>query len=147
MSFYPYAFFTERNLTILKEEVELNVSTSQNFAIPCTITKQSSSDSQFQVMWIWQKETETTQRPIFTSYRNSTLQDRFGKGDKLRFSHPLPDQFSLTVLNPGLEHSGLYFCEVEEWLPSLPQGWRRVAVETSGSLTVHVHADGKHILK
>ncbi|XP_076603517.1 immunoglobulin superfamily member 2-like [Chaetodon auriga] len=131
----------ETNLSVMKEEVELNVSTSQNFAIPCDIIQQSSSESEFQVTWIWQKETET-KRPIFTVYRDSTLQDRFGMGDKLRFSHPLPNQFSLTVLKPDPEHSGQYFCEVEEWLPSLSHGWRKVAAETSGYMTVHVYADG-----
>lgn len=128
----------------MQEEVELNASTSQDFTIPCQITKQSSSGSEFQVMWFWQKDTETKQRPIFTAYRNSTLQ-MFEKGDQLRFSHPMPNQFSLTVLKPGPEDSGLYFCEVEEWLPSLSHGWSKVAVEKSGYLTVNVYAEGKHI--
>uniref|UniRef100_A0A8C4ITR9 Ig-like domain-containing protein n=1 Tax=Dicentrarchus labrax TaxID=13489 RepID=A0A8C4ITR9_DICLA len=132
----------EKQLSIVKEEIKLNASRSQDFTIPCHITKQSSNGSEFQVMWFWQKETETKQRPIFTVYRNSTLQDRFGKGDKLRFSHPLPNQFSLTVLNPGPEDSGVYFCEVEEWLPSLSHGWRKAAVEKSGYLTVHFYAEG-----
>ncbi|XP_029314465.1 immunoglobulin superfamily member 2-like [Cottoperca gobio] len=132
----------EKNLFIVKEEVELNMSRTQDFTIPCHITKQSSSESQLQVTWFWQKESETKQRPIFTAYRNSTLQDRFGKGDKLRFHHPLPNQFSLTVLKTSPEESGLYFCEVEEWLLSLSHGWRKVAVEKSGYLTVNVDAEG-----
>lgn len=132
----------EKNLSIIMEEKKLNMSTSQDFPIPCHITKQSSSESEFQVTWFWQKETETEQHPIFTAYRNSTLQDKFGKGDQLRFSHPLPNQFSLTVLKPSPEHSGLYFCEVEEWLPSLSHGWMKVAAEKSGHLTVNVYAEG-----
>ncbi|TDH06820.1 hypothetical protein EPR50_G00117340 [Perca flavescens] len=132
----------EKNLSIVKEIKELNVSRSENFTIPCHITKQSSSESEFQVTWFWQKDTETEQHPVFTSYRNSTLQDRFKNGDQLRFGHPLPNQFSLTVLKPSPVDSGLYFCEVEEWLPSLSHGWRKVAVEKSGYLTVNVYADG-----
>uniref|UniRef100_A0A8C2ZRV7 Immunoglobulin superfamily, member 3-like n=1 Tax=Cyclopterus lumpus TaxID=8103 RepID=A0A8C2ZRV7_CYCLU len=80
--------------------------------------------------------TEAERRPIFTAYRNSTLQDRLGKGDQLRFRRPLRDQFSLTVIQPSPEESGLYFCEVEEWLPSPSHGWRKLAVEKSGYLTV-----------
>lgn len=137
-------FFTEKKLSIVKEEVEVNVSRSHNFTVPCHISKQSSNESEFQVTWFWQNGTK--QRPIFTAYRNSTLQDRFGKGDRLRFGHPLPNQFSLTVLKPGPEDSGLYFCEVEEWLPSLSYGWRTFAVEKSGYLTVNVYAEGKHVL-
>ncbi|KAM8855334.1 immunoglobulin superfamily member 3-like [Spinachia spinachia] len=132
----------EKQLAIAKEDKWLNVSRLQDFPIPCHITRQSSSESEFQVTWFWQKETETEKLPLFTAHRNFTLQDRFGKGDQLRFGHPLPNQFSLTVLKPSLEDSGLYFCEVEEWLPSLSHGWRKHAVENSGYLTLHVYAEG-----
>lgn len=67
-------------------------------------------------------------------------------GDRLRFRHPLPNQFSLTVTKLDLGDSGLYFCEVEEWIPSLPHGWRKVAVEKSGNLTVYVNAEGKCVI-
>uniref|UniRef100_UPI0037E82BE0 immunoglobulin superfamily member 3-like n=1 Tax=Semicossyphus pulcher TaxID=241346 RepID=UPI0037E82BE0 len=127
----------EKNLSILKKEAELNVSSSEDFTIPCQITKQSSNESEFQVTWFWQNQTA-----IFTSYRNATLQDRLGKGDRLRFSHPLPAQFILTVLKPGPEDSGLYSCEVEEWIHSLTHGWRKLAAEKSGFMTVNVNAEG-----
>lgn len=123
--------------------MELNVSISQNFNISCQITKQSSNESLFQVMWFWHKDTKTKPQPIFTAYRNSTLQT-FGKGDRLRFSHPLSTLFTVTLSNLEIDDSGLYFCKVEEWLPSLSVGWRKVAVETSGYLTVNVYAKGKH---
>lgn len=141
-------FFTEPNLSVVKTEVELNASRAQDFTIPCHIITQSSNESKFQVTWFWQNHTETKQHPIFTAYPNSTLQDRFGKRDRLRFGHPIPNQFTLTVLKPGLEDSGLYSCEVEEWLPSLSRlsGWRKAAVEKSGYLTVNVYAEGEHIL-
>uniref|UniRef100_A0A665U026 Zgc:91849 n=1 Tax=Echeneis naucrates TaxID=173247 RepID=A0A665U026_ECHNA len=144
----PVCFFIVINLSIVTDDegAELNVSTSQNFTIPCNIANQSSSESAFQVTWFWQKETGSTQHPIFIAYRNATLQDRLGKGEELRFSHPLPNQFSLTVLKPGPEDSGLYFCEVEEWLPSLSHEWMKFAVEKSGKLAVNVSSDGKHTL-
>lgn len=123
------------------EEAELNV--TSDFTVPCHITKQSSNQSQFQVTWFWQSGGETEQRPIFTSHRNSTLQDRSGEDFQLRFYRPLSNQFSLTVLTPGPAKSGLYFCEVEEWLPSLSRGWRKVAVEKSKALTINVQAEGK----
>ncbi|XP_068602567.1 immunoglobulin superfamily member 3-like [Brachionichthys hirsutus] len=130
-----------QQLSILKEEIELNVSTSQNFSIPCDITKQSSRESEFQVTWFWQQEADAEQRPVLVVYRNSTLQ-MFGRGDQMRFGHPLPQQFQLTVLKPGPEDSGVYFCEVEEWLPTPSREWRKLAVEKSGHMTVGVHADG-----
>uniref|UniRef100_A0A3Q3SAM5 Immunoglobulin superfamily member 3-like n=1 Tax=Mastacembelus armatus TaxID=205130 RepID=A0A3Q3SAM5_9TELE len=131
----------EKNLSVERNEVELNV--SGDFIIPCQITRQSSSESEFQVTWFWQEKTGTKQRPIFTVYRNSTLQDRFGEGAQLKFGHPLSSHFTLTVLKPDPKNSGLYYCEVEEWLPSLSHGWRKVAVEKSGYLTVNVITEGK----
>lgn len=137
--------FTDKHLAIIQEEVDLNVSTSQDFTIPCHITEQSSSESMFQVMWFWQKDIESEKYPLFTVYRNSTLH-MFGKGDQLRFSHPLSNQFSLKVLKPDPEESGLYFCVVEEWQASPSHGWRKVAVEKSGYSTVNVYSEGKNIL-
>ncbi|XP_008273849.1 immunoglobulin superfamily member 3-like [Stegastes partitus] len=132
----------EKSLSIAKEEVELNLSISEDFTIPCHIDKQSSNESKFQVTWFWQKATETTQRPIFTVYRNSTLQDWFEKDVQLRFSHPVTGRFNLAVLKSGPENSGLYFCEVEEWIPSPPHEWRKFAVERSGNMTVSVITEG-----
>uniref|UniRef100_A0A3P9HRM9 Ig-like domain-containing protein n=1 Tax=Oryzias latipes TaxID=8090 RepID=A0A3P9HRM9_ORYLA len=118
---------------------ELNISRDKDFTIPCHLTKQASNESQFQVTWFWQEDTESDMRKaIFTVYRNSTLQSSFEEVD-LRFSHPGESIFSLTVLKPSPQHSGLYFCEVEEWLPSLPQEWRRVTTATSEKLNVTEH--------
>lgn len=121
------------------------MSRSQDFTIPCQITQQSSMESEFQVTWFFREHTGTNEKPIFRTNRDSTLQ-MFGRGDQLRFSHPLPKQFNLTVLKPGLENSGMYFCEVEEWIPSLSRGWRKVAVERSGYFTVNLYGEGKHTL-
>ncbi|KAK2839879.1 hypothetical protein Q5P01_013619 [Channa striata] len=131
----------EKKLSIGGDKLELNV--SKDFSIPCHINKKSSDESEFQVTWYWQKANETKHRPIFTSYRNSTLQDRFGKDYQLRFEHPLPNEFHLTVLKPDSENSGFYYCEVEEWLPSLSHGWRKLAVEKSQYMSINVHADGR----
>ncbi|XP_038576576.1 immunoglobulin superfamily member 2-like [Micropterus salmoides] len=131
-----------KNLSIVKKEEELNVSSSQNFTVPCHIAKQSSIKSVFQVTWFWQKWGETEPSPIFSVYRNCTLQYSVEKGGCLRYDHPLPNQFSLTVLKPGPEDSGVYFCAVEEWLPSLSHGWWKIAEEMSGNWTVNVYAEG-----
>ncbi|XP_074550413.1 immunoglobulin superfamily member 3-like [Halichoeres trimaculatus] len=132
----------EPKLSVLKKDGELNVSRSENFTLPCNITKQSTRKSEFQVTWFWWNKTENVQHPVFTAYRNSTLEDRFKKGDQVRFGRPLPNQFSLTVLNPSREDTGMYFCEVQEWIQSLSHGWRKIATEKSGDLTVYVHDDG-----
>uniref|UniRef100_A0A3Q2W7L0 Immunoglobulin superfamily member 3-like n=1 Tax=Haplochromis burtoni TaxID=8153 RepID=A0A3Q2W7L0_HAPBU len=140
-----YFYFLAPNLRLDKKEQQLTAKEGDEVKLNCSITS-GASGSLFQVTWFWQKEIETKQRPIFTVYRNSTLQDRFGENVRLRYDHPDPSQFSLTFLNPGPDNSGLYFCEVEEWLPSLSRGWRKVAVEKSGHFNVSVLTEGRHVL-
>lgn len=126
------------NLTLLQEDVEVNVSTSQDFTVLCHITQQSSADSEFQVTWFWQeKSAENQRRAIFTAYRNATLQ-AFEKSDQLRFSRPLHNNYSLTVSKAAPQDAGVYFCEVEEWLPSPSHGWRKMATQRSGRWTVDI---------
>lgn len=133
--------FAGKNLSVLQEEVELNVSASQKFTVPCQITRQSSAGSEFQVTWFFQKDTKFEQEPIFKVDWNSTLP--FWNGDELRFSRPSPEQFSLTLVT---EKSGLYFCEVEEWVPSLSHGWMKVAIKRSGNYNISIYTKGKHAL-
>lgn len=119
------------------------MSTSQEFTVVCDITGQTSQESQFQVMWFWQ---ENNLHLLFVSYRNSTLQ-AFERSDQLRFSHPQYNNYSLTVSKPALADAGVYFCEVEEWIPSPSYGWRRVASQRSGYLTVNVFSAGQPLFE
>ncbi|XP_061925090.1 immunoglobulin superfamily member 3-like isoform X1 [Entelurus aequoreus] len=137
---------TDNNLSIIQKELEFNVSTEQNFTIPCHVGSRSSQESKFQVTWFWQEESHSTRYPLFTSYRNSTLHDRAGWGERLRriFGHDSPNHFALTVSKPTLAESGLYSCEVQEWLPTLSHGWRKVGVENSGYSTVTVYSQGQN---
>lgn len=134
---------TGNHLLLVNTDNEFNISTYQSLTVPCNITAQSSPGSEFQITWFWQKDNDTKRRPLFTAYRNSTLQYWFGKSDEqLRFGHPLPNRFSLAILRPSPADSGMYFCEVEEWAPSLSRGWRKVAEERSGYLTARVYTEG-----
>lgn len=136
-------FLIENNLELVQKDAEVNVSTSQEFTVGCHITRRSSEVSEFQVMWFWQEaSTGNKRRLIFASHRNSTLQ-AFERSDQLRFSRPLLNNYSLTVSKPALADTGMFFCEVEEWLLSLSHGWRKVATRMSGYLTVNVHSPGQ----
>lgn len=131
------------NLVLVQKDAEVNVSTSQEFTVLCHISRQSSKESEFQVMWFRQ---ENKRRLIFASYRNCTLQ-AFERSDQLRFSRPQHNNYSLTVSKPVLADTGVYFCEVEEWLPSLSHGWRKVATQTAGYLTVNVFSPGQPLFE
>lgn len=141
--FLSLHFPTGAKLSVEVAEGQINKSNIKSFEVPCHITQQSSDEAQYQVTWFWQKDAEA-KRPIFTAYRNSTLQAGFRKG-ALRFDRPLQNKFILTVLEPGPADSGLYFCEVEEWLYSLSLGWRNVSTKKSGNLNVTVHTEGTHL--
>ncbi|XP_061735120.1 immunoglobulin superfamily member 3-like [Nerophis ophidion] len=135
---------TDNNLSIIRKELEFNVSTGQDFTIPCHVATRSSQESQFQVTWFWQEESHSKRYPLFTSYRNSTLHDRAWWGERRIFGHDSPNHFELTVSKPTLAGSGLYSCEVQEWLPSLSHGWRKVGVENSSYSTVTVYSQGQN---
>uniref|UniRef100_A0A3B3VD91 Immunoglobulin superfamily member 2-like n=1 Tax=Poecilia latipinna TaxID=48699 RepID=A0A3B3VD91_9TELE len=87
-------------------------------------------------------EPGTEDKTIFTVYRNSTLKAS-NKNAVVRYDHPSPRQFDLTVLKSNAEDSGMYFCEVEEWIHAPGDGWQKHAVEKSGNLNVTVAAEGK----
>lgn len=127
---------------MVQKDAEVNVSTSQEFTVLCHITQQSSKKSGFQVMWFYQEALMGNRSLIFASYLNSTLQ-AFERSDQLRFNRPLPKNYSLTVSKPALGDAGVYFCEVEEWLP----GPWRVATKMSGYLTVHVFSPGQPLFE
>lgn len=131
----------------MQNDAELNVSTSQEFTVPCHITNQSSKESEFQVTWFRQEALTGNKRQlIFLSYRNSTLQ-AFEKSDQLRFNRPLHKNYSLTVSKLAHADTGVYFCEVEEWLPSPSHGWRKIATQKSGYLTVNVFLQGQPLFE
>lgn len=135
-------FLIGSNLTLVQKNAAVNVSTYQEFTVDCLIS-QSSKESEFQVVWFWREAFKgNVSRPIFASYLNSTLQ-AFERSDQLRFSHPLHNNYSLTVSKPTLADTGVFFCEVEEWLPSLSHGWRKGATKMSGYLTVNVFPPGQ----
>lgn len=140
-------FLAETNLLVEKSQsTEIVINKDTKFNIPCNFREESSHESQFQVTWFWHKDAEIEKpKAIFTAYRNSTLQSSFEKGE-LIFDHPEESKFSLTVLKPSPEHSGLYFCEVEQWLQSLPEKWRTVSKKRSEDFNVTVLGDGKHSL-
>lgn len=130
----------------MQKDAEVNVSTFQEFTVLCHITQQSSQESHFQVMWFRHDALTGNKRLIFASYRNATLQ-AFERSDQLRFSRPLHNNYSLTVSKLALADTGVYFCEVEEWLLSLSHGWRKVATQMSGNLTVNVFPAGQPLVE
>lgn len=140
-------FLIGSNLSLEQKNAEVNVSTSQEFTVDCLIRRESSKQSEFQVMWFWQEAfTGNGRRLIFASYRNSTLQ-AFERSDQLRFSRPLRHNYSLTVSKPAVVDTGVFFCMVEEWLPSLSHGWRKVTTQKSGYLSVNVYLPGQPLFE
>ncbi|KAJ3592275.1 hypothetical protein NHX12_007403 [Muraenolepis orangiensis] len=135
---------TESKLSMgIGGDVNLTVTPSQSFVLPCSVAARTSPTSAFGVTWFWQKETGAAdKRVVFEASADGTLRRgvSWTRGGRLRFDHPVPDLFNLTVTAATPEDSGVYHCEVEEWLIS-PPGRRKVGVAMrSEEITVDVRS-------
>ncbi|CAL8268354.1 unnamed protein product [Lota lota] len=130
----------EGNLSIGRGLLNLTVGLSRSFSVPCNVTARSSLTSAFNVTWFWRKGTGEEHRAIFTAHPDGTLQGMREKRGRLLFHHPLPGLFSLTVSGATPQDSGLYHCQVEEWLLS-PSRRKVGRVERSEEIGVDVRAD------
>lgn len=135
----------ESNLRVLKRNHHLNLTAMPaTFNVSCDITSRTSQSSELQVTWYWRTAAEGELKrplPFFRAHRNLTLQDLTGRGPRLRFGRPSPSLYTLAVTMATPSDSGVYHCEVEEWLQSPSLTWRRVAQGTSGNLSVHIQME------
>ncbi|XP_067115809.1 immunoglobulin superfamily member 3-like [Osmerus mordax] len=136
----------ESNLQVLKQDRHLNLTTKPtDFDISCNMTSRTSQTSELQVTWFWRRATGgegDAALPIYRAHRNFTLHNLETHGRHLSLGRPSPSLYALAVTAAAQSDSGVYHCEVEEWLQSPSLTWRRVAQDRSGDLTVSVHAEG-----
>lgn len=126
---------TELSL-ILPEEAH------SSLILPCEITSRSSPSSVFSVAW-W-KVSDTGEELVFRVGQDLVFQ--FGRTSnhgsdkkmdgKLRFERPSEMSYQLTVMRPEASDSGVYFCQVEEWMRSPAQSLYRISKKRSGNLNV-----------
>ncbi|XP_051564884.1 immunoglobulin superfamily member 3 [Myxocyprinus asiaticus] len=132
----------ESKLHVQKENRKLNITNHQaEFTIDCVIDSWSSDKSAFGVNWFRVQNTEP-EVPFFTARRDGTLHSAISDKD-LVFKRPHLTYYKLTVPNISPGDMGQYYCQVEEWLLTPANTWKKVASDKSGILFVHVHVEGE----
>ncbi|XP_003199212.4 immunoglobulin superfamily member 2 isoform X1 [Danio rerio] len=130
----------ENKLSVRKEDQSRSVTNLQEgFTIDCIIDSRSSDASVFEVTWSKGLENE---RPIiiFNASRDGTLHSAINDKD-LVFKRPGAKQYMLTVPNTNLADSGLYHCQVVEWIQTAANKWRRIGEDKSGQLSIQVKTE------
>ncbi|XP_016118498.1 immunoglobulin superfamily member 3-like, partial [Sinocyclocheilus grahami] len=126
----------ENNLHVQKEEQSLNISNLQaGFTIDCVIESRSSDASVFEVTWSRDQRNEGLVI-IFNASRDGTLHSAIDNKD-LVFGHPSAMHYKLTVPNINPSDTGLYHCQVVEWIQTAANKWRKIGEDMSGKISVH----------
>ncbi|XP_043105247.1 immunoglobulin superfamily member 2-like isoform X2 [Puntigrus tetrazona] len=130
---------TESKLLVHKEEKSLKAILHAGFTIDCVIESRSSDASLFEVTW---SKAQRGEPPviIFNASRDGTLQSTINDKD-LVFGHPKAMHYKLTVPNVNPTDTGLYHCQVVEWIQTAANKWRRLGEDKSGVLSVQVETE------
>ncbi|XP_030643446.1 immunoglobulin superfamily member 3-like [Chanos chanos] len=113
------------------------------FTVDCNIVSRSSVKSVFDVAWL---KTEgmggaQTSKTIFHAKLDGTVYSENRTRDMV-YSRPSPTQYTLSVPNVDMSDNGEYYCQVEEWLLTPANTWRKLAEDKSGVLSVNIHTEG-----
>ncbi|XP_062862758.1 immunoglobulin superfamily member 2 [Trichomycterus rosablanca] len=142
--------FTNVNVHLIESKLQIRklsgmVNVSDNnagFTVECDIVSHSSNKSVFEVSWLKRQKDERPV-PIFTVNQTGTLHSPISSRPLL-YNRPSTNLFKLTVPDVDPSDNGLYQCQVVERLLTASNKWRVVARNTSGELSIYVHAeDGK----
>ncbi|XP_067849045.1 immunoglobulin superfamily member 3-like [Heptranchias perlo] len=121
----------------------LVVTENDNIRLNCTITNQTSPDSQFSVQWYVQKSLEKENKLILKSNRDCVFEygNWLGKDkwkERLQAAKPSSGLYTLVLQKADIDDSGKYYCYVEEWLLNPNNIWYKVGENMSGLTTVTV---------
>ncbi|KAI2647550.1 Immunoglobulin superfamily member 3 [Labeo rohita] len=132
----------EDKLHVDKENRTLNITNLQTgFTIDCVIKSRSSDASMFEVTW---SKGQRNEQPviIFSASHDGILHSAISDKD-LVFGHPSAMHYMLTVPNVNPTDTGLYHCQVAEWIQTAENKWRKIGDKKSGELSVHVNTEEK----
>ncbi|XP_026128378.1 immunoglobulin superfamily member 3-like [Carassius auratus] len=130
----------ENKLQVNKEEKSLTITNLQaGFTIDCVIKSRSSDKSLFEVTW---SRGLINERPviIFNASRDGTLHSAIDDKE-LVFGRPSAMRYKLTVPNVNPTDTGLYHCQVVEWIQTAANKWRSIGQDMSGKISVHVDTE------
>lgn len=121
--------------------------------INCSVTSQTSQDSQHAVLWYVRRATGSEADELLLRIERSGAFEYGAYADEERLrrrvqSERLSPRFYVLTLNRAeSSDSGTYYCLVEEWLSDPDGAWYRLSRESSGFTQVLVRQPGEQAVK
>ncbi|XP_018614914.1 immunoglobulin superfamily member 3-like isoform X2 [Scleropages formosus] len=120
--------------------------------VNCSITSQTSSDSQHTVLWYARKSGEPSTAPELLLKMNHNSAFEYGTyaeeerlKSRVQSERLSPQLYTLTIHRAETSDTGTYFCVVEEWLLDPYGAWYQLAKESSGFTKVVVRQPEIHL--
>ncbi|XP_067896829.1 immunoglobulin superfamily member 3-like [Heterodontus francisci] len=138
----------DTNLQLSNNNITLSSSEDAAVELECHIINQTQTQSQFSVTWYFQNEEDpkAKETALLKTDRNNILQYN---GDlhsdpqkKMKFQSVKTSNkiYKLIIQKAALSDSGVYFCNVEEWVMSPRNEWVIQAHARSGSTILRVQS-------
>uniref|UniRef100_UPI00398F5D64 immunoglobulin superfamily member 3-like n=1 Tax=Pristiophorus japonicus TaxID=55135 RepID=UPI00398F5D64 len=136
----------DANLQLNNNNITVSSSEDAVVEIECCIINQTHMQSQFSVAWCFQGDPKAKETTLLQTDRNNILQYygdlRTDPQKKMKFQSMKASSktYKLIVQKAALSDSGVYFCNVDEWVSSPQNEWVIQGSARSGSTTLQVQA-------
>lgn len=121
--------------------------------INCSISSQTSQDSQHAVLWYVRRATGSEADELLLRIERSGAFEYGAYADEERLRRRVqaerlsPRLYALTLNRAENSDSGTYYCLVEEWLSDPDGAWYRLSRESSGFTQVLVRQPGEQAVR
>ncbi|XP_043988130.1 immunoglobulin superfamily member 3 isoform X1 [Gambusia affinis] len=134
----------ENRLKVLKNNQSLVYQEDSRVRINCSITSQTSQDSQHAVLWYIRRAAGSETDELLLRIERTGAFEYGAYADEERLRRRVqaerlsPRLYALTLNRAESSDSGTYYCLVEEWLSDPDGAWYRLSRDTSGYTRVLV---------
>ncbi|XP_034779672.2 immunoglobulin superfamily member 3-like isoform X1 [Acipenser ruthenus] len=137
----------ENKLQVSKTNATMIVHENKEFEVNCTFSSEVQSASQFSVTWYYQNSSYT-KKPLLKLKHNSMFE--FLGGDKelmkrMQFYSPSVGTYSLVIQKADVGDSGIYSCQVDEWIMNSKNQLHFQSSDVSGFTNVEIHYPEKKL--
>ncbi|MBN3275312.1 IGSF3 protein, partial [Polyodon spathula] len=137
----------ENKLQVLKTNTTMIVHENKEFKVNCTFSNEVQSTSQFSVIWYYQNSSYA-KKTLLKVKHNSVFE--FLGGDKelmkrMQFYSPSVGTYTLVIQKADVGDSGIYFCQVDEWIINSKNQLDFQSSDVSGFTNVEIHHPEKKL--
>ncbi|XP_041115248.1 immunoglobulin superfamily member 3-like [Polyodon spathula] len=137
----------ENKLQVLKTNTTMIVHENKEFKVNCTFSNEVQSTSQFSVIWYYQNSSYA-KKTLLKVKHNSVFE--FLGGDKelmkrIQFYSPSVGTYTLVIQKADVGDSGIYFCQVDEWIINSKNQLDFQSSDVSGFTNVEIHHPEKKL--